>query len=73
MLDHLGDTLYRLNRRDEAAKAWQQALERLGAEPPGREELAKLKLVLKSKLDQHKEGRPVEVSPVAAAGSQAKN
>ena len=72
VLDHLADTLYRLDRRDEAAKAWQQALDRLGSEPPAREEMVKLKLVLKRKLEQHKEGRPADVSPVAA-GSQAKN
>jgi Tfp pilus assembly protein PilF len=73
VLDHLGDVLYRLHRRQEAMDAWQRSLERLSAPRQDRQDLKKLKLQLKQKIEQQKGGQPVNVAPVAQTGTQARN
>ena len=76
VLDHLGDTLYRLGDRDAAAKHWEQAGSKL-AKPEsggGGEEVKRLKAALDLKSKQLKSGEPVTVSPVfEEAPQQAKN
>jgi tetratricopeptide (TPR) repeat protein len=78
VLDHLGDVLYRLHAKDEAAKIWQRSLERLGGGgadaadiAQARDELRTLQLQLKRKLRQHEAGEPVNVAPIA--GSELKS
>ncbi|MGE5609457.1 MAG: tetratricopeptide repeat protein, partial [Bacillota bacterium] len=65
VLDHLGDTLYRLDQVPEAVKIWRRSLDRMSEMRQGREDLKKLQLQLKQKLHQHETGQPVEVAPVA--------
>lgn len=75
VLDHLGDAFYRLNQPAEAVRQWQRSMDRL-AGTPEREELKTLRLKLRQKLDQAKNGQTVEVAPVAdsaAKPSQAKS
>lgn len=68
VLDHLGDTLYRLQRNDDAVKQWQRSLKRLdddtSAGADARDDLKQLRLQLKKKLDQQQRGEPVNVAPV---------
>jgi tetratricopeptide (TPR) repeat protein len=78
VLDHLGDTLYRLGDRDAAAKQWEQAGAKLQkAETAGArsDEAKRLKATLELKAKQLKTGEPVTVSPVRedAQQKQAKN
>jgi tetratricopeptide (TPR) repeat protein len=67
-LDHLGDTLYRLDRKDEAARQWKRSQERLTAQGvaggSGGGEQRQLRLQLQQKLKQAEAGQPVSVSPV---------
>ncbi len=72
VLDHLADVLYRLNRGDEAAKLWQQSLDRVAQGSGQRDDLDKLKVQLKRKLEQHKAAQPVHVAPVVESPTQAK-
>jgi Tfp pilus assembly protein PilF len=66
VLDHLGDTLYRLSD-DKLAKArWSEAMTRIGALADAgamRDELIKLRLVLIGKIRQADQGKPVTVAP----------
>jgi tetratricopeptide (TPR) repeat protein len=75
VLDHLGDTLYRLNQTQDAVKLWRRCVERLG-ELDGagieRPDLAKLRLQLRQKLRQADAGQPVKVAPVVETSSEAK-
>ena len=77
VLDHLGDTLYRLDEKDEAAEQWKRSQERMG--PQGlseddRDELRQLRLQLQQKLKQAEAGQPVTVAPTAEEpAKQAKN
>jgi tetratricopeptide (TPR) repeat protein len=78
VLDHLGDTLYRLGDRDAAAKQWEQANSKLakpgGGIGGGSDDLKRLKAALEKKAKQLKSGEPVTVSPVfEEAQQQAKN
>jgi Flp pilus assembly protein TadD len=77
VLDHLGDTLYRLGDRDAAAKQWEQAGSKLAkpeAAGAGGDEVKRLKAALDLKAKQLKSGEPVTVSPVfEEAPQQAKN
>jgi tetratricopeptide (TPR) repeat protein len=78
VLDHLGDTLYRLGDRDAAAKQWEQAGSKLAkpeAGAGGSDEVKRLKAALDLKAKQLKSGEPVTVSPVFedAQPQQAKN
>jgi predicted Zn-dependent protease len=64
VLDHLGDTLYRLDQRDEAVKNWKRATAELPPNPGDREELKTLKLHLDSKLKQaDQKGATITVAP----------
>jgi len=71
VLDHLGDALYRLHQPAEAAKLWQRSLDRLPDMRQDREDLKKLLLLLKEKLQQHRDGRPVNVAPITDTSSEA--
>jgi tetratricopeptide (TPR) repeat protein len=78
VLDHLGDTLYRLGDRDAAAKQWEQAGSKLAKPEAGADssdEIKRLKAALDLKAKQLKSGEPVTVSPVFedAQQQQAKN
>jgi tetratricopeptide (TPR) repeat protein len=80
VLDHLGDTLYRLDRKTDAQKEWKQAADRLGvgattqpaesapADDAGAagDDTQPLRLELMKKLKQVEAGQPVSVSPVSA-------
>jgi len=67
VLDHLGDTLYRLNKRDEARKAWETAgtLTEPGGDPPpdskGREQHERIR----AKLEALQRGEAPPVAPPA--------
>lgn len=75
VLDHLGDTLYRLDKPTEAVAKWKYAQQRLGANDGiERDELRELRLQLQQKLQQSEAGRPVTVAPIAEEpAKQAKN
>ncbi len=63
VLDHLGDTLYRLTRADDAKQTWQQSLKGLGDRPTTRDDLKQLRLQLLQKIRQVEAKRPVDVAP----------
>lgn len=66
VLDHLGDTLYRLHNSDRAVSLWQKAQERVAATgDDGRPDVVKLRDSLRVKLEQAKQGKPVDVAPTA--------
>ncbi len=76
VLDHLGDTLYRLERPADAAAQWKRSLQRLDDDTAGaggevREELRQLRLQLKKKLEQQQHGEPVNVAPVLEVRQKA--
>ena len=75
VLDHLGDTLYRLSLASEAAREWQRSLKGIGDGEPDRSDLKELRLQLLQKLKESDAKKPVEVAPVVEsdAGAQAKN
>jgi predicted Zn-dependent protease len=79
VLDHLGDTLYRLDRPKDAARQWTRSLKRVEESTAAgleRDDLKELKLHLLSKLKQQEAGRPVDVAPVVEtpkSATQAKN
>lgn len=62
VLDHLGDTLYRLNRSQDAAAAWKQALSRSSNQDSG--DPKSLPLQLQSKIRQAEAGQSVNVAPI---------
>lgn len=65
VLDHLGDVLYRLAQKDQAADRWQKSLERMGDQPQDDgPEIKLLRLQLREKIRQQKAGEPVKVAPV---------
>jgi tetratricopeptide (TPR) repeat protein len=63
VLDHLGDTLYRLDRIPDAKAQWVRAKERLAQTGGTRQDLKDLGLTLDKKLDQLQRGQPVSVAP----------
>lgn len=77
VLDHLGDTLYRLNLKPEAMAQWKHSQKRLGDAGPEadtRDELRELRVQLEEKLKQLQAGEPVTVAPTASEpAKQAKN
>jgi tetratricopeptide (TPR) repeat protein len=76
VLDHLGDTLYRLDKKSEATAQWKRAQERMGKTggDDDRDDLKQLRLQLQQKIKQAESGQPVGVSPVAdEPPRQAKN
>jgi predicted Zn-dependent protease len=89
VLDHLGDTLYRLEAKDQAAAQWKRSQERMGRQQGNggggggggggasdeRDDLRQLRLQLQQKIKQAEAGHPVNVAPTAEepAPRQAKN
>ncbi len=76
VLDHLGDTMYRLELPTEAVKQWKRSLQRLTEAGAEREDLKELRQQLLAKLKQQEAGGPVHVAPVAEMpkkSTQAKN
>ncbi len=76
VLDHLGDTMYRLEQPTEAVKQWKRSLQRLTEAGAEREDLKDLRQQLLAKLKQQEQGKPVHVAPVAEMpkkSTQAKN
>lgn len=76
-LDHLGDTLYRLNNSAAAQAQWRKSLEHLVLSP-NRPDIDTLRPALEGKLQQAQMGQPVNVAPVSseskpASPVQAKN
>ena len=68
VLDHLGDTLYRLGDKATAGNYWERAAKRLADMPADRrdrDDLKQLRLQLDRKRKQLEAGQPVAVSPVA--------
>ena len=65
VLDHLGDTMYRLHQPWEAARQWKRSLERLAESSSERDDLKELRQQLLAKLKQQEQGQPVHVAPVA--------
>jgi predicted Zn-dependent protease len=83
VLDHLGDTLYRLTETAKATAQWKRSQERMGRDAGGgggaggddRDDLRQLRLQLQQKIKQAEAGQPVTVAPTAEepAARQAKN
>ncbi len=81
VLDHLGDTLYRINDIKQAEQRWTEASQRIAifAEQgllEQRDDLLKLQLTLSGKIRQAALGKPVTVAPTVEpppAREQAKN
>jgi len=71
VLDHLGDVLYRLDRKDEALKVWKRAQERLNQTESNRADIQQLRLVLQQKIPTAERGLPITVAPLAPAVSNA--
>jgi predicted Zn-dependent protease len=72
ILDHLGDVLYRLGDRDGAGRAWDHCRRRLADDDlarAARDDLPALRLTLSRKLQQLRDGQPVQVSAVAPAAA----
>jgi len=70
VLDHLGDTQYRMKQLDGAQQAWQKSLDRINAQPQLRDDLKELKLKLMMKLKQSASGQPVSVAPIATSNGR---
>ena len=64
VLDHLGDTLFRLSQSQAATDAWQRSLKGIGDGEPDREDLKLLRTTLQQKLKQAADKRPVDLAPV---------
>jgi Tfp pilus assembly protein PilF len=68
VLDHLGDSLYRLGDRARAALQWRQATQRIAElHEEDRDDRKQLRQQLLLKQKQADAGQPVEVAPVAEA------
>jgi tetratricopeptide (TPR) repeat protein len=70
VLNHLGDTYYRLGQKPEATKAWRQALVRLDQSNEDRQDIKDLRLTLPAKLKAADHGGKVEVAPTAMAAGR---
>lgn len=64
VVDHLGDTLYRLGLRKEAAEQWQRAMDMLAGISQNRSDLVELRLALTRKLRAVEHDEEVPVAPV---------
>jgi len=64
ILEHLGDTAYRLDRRDQARLYWQWALDELGKRLGTQRYLQKDKDLLEKKLQQLVAGQAAEVAKI---------
>lgn len=71
VVDHLGDTLYRLGRTAEAHAQWLRARELLGEGQLDRSDLRDLRIELQRKIREYDEGATVRVAPVVEPASQA--
>lgn len=65
VLNHLGDTYWRLGKKKDAKKTWQLALSRLAEVNEDREDLKDLHQHLPEKLNALDHGGKVEVAPTA--------
>jgi tetratricopeptide (TPR) repeat protein len=73
VLDHLGDTLYRLGNRNRAAENWQQATKRLAASrDEGRNDQKDLRNALLQKQQDLSAGRPVTVAPLLTGAPESR-
>jgi tetratricopeptide (TPR) repeat protein len=63
VLDHLGDTLYRLTKTNDAKQAWQRSLAGIGGQETSREDLRQLRLQLMEKIKQVDAKKPIDVPP----------
>jgi len=72
VLDHLGDTLYRMSLPKEADAQWRRAFSRLSELNTDREELRTLRIQLVNKLRAMEKGQAVEVAPVVEETPAAK-
>ncbi|MDB5354665.1 MAG: Tetratricopeptide 2 repeat protein [Phycisphaerales bacterium] len=74
VLDHRGDVLYRLGRREAAAADWQRAAERVtelrGNRDDAPDDVKTLRQGLQNKARQLKEGQAVEVAPIEPPATQ---
>lgn len=76
VLDHLGDTLYRLDLKADASKQWKHSQQRLGdvgSLADERDELRQLRLQLEQKLKQVQAGQPATVAPTASEPAKQAN
>jgi tetratricopeptide (TPR) repeat protein len=64
VMDHLGDVLYRLSRRDQALGTWEQSLKELSDDHPDQR---KLRLRLLQKIKQAEANQPVDVASIRNA------
>ena len=74
VLDHLGDTIYRLGDAPAAGAHWDRAARRLAEMPPSlrdRDDLKQLRLQLERKRKQLEAGQPVSTAPVARTPGRA--
>jgi Tfp pilus assembly protein PilF len=62
VLDHLGDTLYRLNKPDDAKQVWQRSLQGIGDQDTVRDDLKQLRLQLLQKIKAIEAKKPVPAS-----------
>jgi len=65
VLDHLGDSLYRMGDRTHAAQNWRLAVQKItDLHPEDRDDLKQLQHQLLGKQQQLDAGQPVEVAPL---------
>ena len=62
VLDHLGDTLYRLSRTEDARQTWQRSLNGLGESDTDRADMKQLRLQLLQKIKQADSKKPADVA-----------
>jgi tetratricopeptide (TPR) repeat protein len=65
VLNHLGDTYYRLGKKSDAGKTWHEALSRLAEVNEDRDDLRELRERLPGKLKAFENGGKAEVAPTA--------
>ncbi|MDB5328970.1 MAG: cellulose synthase subunit BcsC [Phycisphaerales bacterium] len=74
VLDHRGDVLYRLGRRDDAGTDWRRAADRVaelrGNRDDAPEDVKSLRQELQTKARQLKEGQAVDVAPIEPPATQ---
>jgi tetratricopeptide (TPR) repeat protein len=74
IIDHLGDALYRLNRRGEAVREWRAALQSLSTTretPEDDPELEGMAQRIQAKLDAVQQNQPAPVAPVPGMEADA--
>ena len=65
VLDHLGDTLYRLNDVAGAQAQWNKAMQRLVLGNSSSVDIDALRPALQTKIEQAQRGEPVKVAPIS--------